>query len=220
MNALLHPSVRRALTAAVLSLSLSPLAALAMQIQIELPGGGVLDLTVEPTDTVDSVKEQIQSSEGHLTIFQTLTLESVELENGFLLSDYSVEDGDILTLTVEDPFDFGFDFDFTALIAIGQEFFLLSNEVLEFQSRMARNGSIGFYRRGMARITRRLDVITGLLASLGLPESEMVSYRRAVLDLLRELRPDRSSPKPGRPRPPKKLPRLPISPRLIPGMIP
>jgi hypothetical protein len=212
MNALLHPSLRRSLTAAVLSLCLSPLAALAMQIQIELPGGGVLDLTVEPTDTVDSVKEQIQSSEGHLTIFQTLTLESVELENGFLLSDYSVEDGDILTLTVDDPFDLGFDF--TALIAIGQEFFLLSNEVLEFQSQLARNRSIRFYRRGLARITRRLDTITGLLVSLGLPETETLAYRRAVLDLLRELRPDKSSPKPGRPRPPKKVPRPPISPRL------
>jgi hypothetical protein len=208
MNAMLHPSLRRALTVAALSLCLSPLAALAMQIQIELPGGGVLDLTVEPTDTVDSVKEQIQSSEGHLTIFQTLTLESVELENGFLLSDYSVEDGDILTLTVDDPFDLGFDF--TALIAIGQEFFLLSNEVLEFQSQLARNRSIRLYRRGLARITRRFDVITGLLASLGLPESETAAYRRVVLDLLRELRPSASTrPSGGGRRPPVRLPRPP-----------
>jgi hypothetical protein len=218
MNPSFFPSLRRTFAAVVVSLCFSPLAALAMQIQVELPGGGILDLTVEPTDTVDSVKEQIQASEGHLTFLQTLTLNSVELENGFLLSDYSVQDGDLLVLTVDDPFGFGLDF--TAFITIGQEFFLLSNEVLEFQNRMARNGSMRFYRRGLARITRRLDTITGLLASLGLPETETLAYRRAVLDLLRELRPGKASPKPTRPGPPKKVPRIPTPPRLAFGTIP
>ncbi len=148
-------------------------AARAIQIQVELPGGGILDLMVEPADTVDSVKEQIQASEGNLTFLQTLTLNSVELENGFLLSDYSVQDGDVLVLTVDGPFGLGFDF--TALIAVGREFFLLSNEVLDFQGRMARNGSIRIYRRGLARIARRLDALTGLLSSLGLPETETLA---------------------------------------------
>jgi hypothetical protein len=213
MNPLVLPSFRRAFAAMALCFCFTPLAARAIQIQVELPGGGILDLTVEPTDTVDSVKEQIQASEGHLTFLQTLTLNSVELENGFLLSDYSVQDGDLLVLTVDDPFGLGFDF--TALIAVGQEFFLLSNEVLDFQGRMARNGSIRIYRRGLARITRRLDALTGLLSSLGLPETETLAYRRAVLDLLRELRPTASSrPSAGGRKPPVRLPRPPRSPGL------
>ncbi len=144
MNALLHPSLRRALTAAALSLCLSPLAALAMQIQIELPGGGV-PRSHGRADGHGGLGQGTDPVErGHLTIFQTLTLESVELENGFLLSDYSVEDGDILTLTVDDPFDLGFDF--TALIAIGQEFFFFQTKCLSSKASLpgiVRSGFTG-----------------------------------------------------------------------------
>ncbi len=208
MNPSSPGTFRRSLAVFAISLLLIPFTAGAMQIQVELPGGDMLDLTVEPTDTVASVKEQIESAAGPLQIFQTLLHDSVELEDASLLSEYAIEEGDILTLFVDDPLDLGVDF--TALIAIANQLHHLSNDFFAFQKNLSRNGSIREYRRGVARITRRLDTITDQLALLGLPKSATVAYRRSVLEVLRQLRPAAPTKRPQRTLPA----RLPSPPRI------
>lgn len=72
----------------------------AMQIQIEIVGGGTFTLEVETTDSIDQVKLDIQTAEGISPEDQTLMFGGRDLEDGRTLADYNIEEGDALQLNV------------------------------------------------------------------------------------------------------------------------
>ena len=79
---------------------LSVTSALAMQIFVSLPEGGTITLDVEPSDSIESVKAKIQDSQGILPENQILKFGGKELEDGRTLSDYNIQNGATLYLTL------------------------------------------------------------------------------------------------------------------------
>ena len=81
-----------------LSLMVPP--AFAMQIFIRPTAGENFPVEVEPTDRIEDLRGKIEAAEGILSSMQQLTFEGKLLEDGNTLQDYSIQEDDVVDLTV------------------------------------------------------------------------------------------------------------------------
>ena len=69
-----------------------------MQIYVETQIGKTISLEVEASDTIENVKAKIQDKEGMPADQQQLTYYGVQLEDGQTLSNYSIQEYDVIRI--------------------------------------------------------------------------------------------------------------------------
>ena len=69
-----------------------------MQIYVETQTGKTIPLEVEASDTIENVKTKIQDKEGIPADQQQLTYDGGQLEDGQTLSNYSIQEYDVIRI--------------------------------------------------------------------------------------------------------------------------
>ena len=72
----------------------------AMQLFVKTPTGKTITLEVEPTDSIEAVKDKIQEKEGIPPHQQKRTIGVTELEDGHTLPDYNIQKESTIQLTL------------------------------------------------------------------------------------------------------------------------
>ena len=76
-----------------------------MQIFVKNLAGKTIFLQINGSDSIDSVKAQIQEKEGVPPNYQILVFTGRELKNGTILSDYNISKESTLHLIVREEVD-------------------------------------------------------------------------------------------------------------------
>ena len=82
-----------------------------MKLFVQLLSGKTLELDVEASDTINSVKTKIAAQEEIPYYKQSLVHDLVDLEDYTMLSDYDIKDGDAINLVLLDSFPLQINFD-------------------------------------------------------------------------------------------------------------